>query len=98
MPDGSSQSSQRVYTHVVYDAETGEIFHIHHAVALPGIQLPDEIKLRAAAMDTATKITGRPAQQIEILSVREEELKRGATYKVDVKNKCLVAKQSDRGG
>jgi len=32
---------------------------------------------------------------MDVLSVQEEELKSGSKYKVNVQNKCLVAKQSD---
>src|ERR1700732_1521412 len=95
MQEESSRHSPRVDTRVIFDRETGEILHIHQAVALPGIKFPDENKLRASAVDLASRTTGRPVQQMDVLSVREEELKTGTKYKVNVQNKCLVAEQSD---
>jgi len=95
MREMRSRPSKSVDTRVIYDRETGEILHVHQAIALPGIKFPDENELRASAIDVASRMTGRPVEQMDVLCVREEELKTGAKYKVNVQNKCLVAKQSD---
>jgi hypothetical protein len=95
MQEKRSRPSQRVDTRVIYDRETGEILHVHQSVALPEIKLPGEDELRASAIDLASKMTGRPVQQMDVISVREEELKAGTKYIVNVQDKRLVVRQSD---
>ena len=94
MPVESSAPSRRVDTRVVYDRETGEILHIHQAVVLPGVKFPDENELRASAIDLASRSTGTSGEQMDVIRVREEDLKAHTKYKVDVQNKCLVIRPS----
>lgn len=90
MQEDISRRSSSVDTRVIYDRQTGEILHIHQAVALPGVKLPHENELRASAVDVAIRTTGRSVQQMDVLSVREEELKTGIKYKVNAQSKCLA--------
>jgi hypothetical protein len=95
IPEKSPQSSERADIRVVYDRETGEILHVHQAIALAGIKLPNEDVLRTSAVELASRMTGRPVQQLDAVAVREEQLETGTKYKVNVQNKSLVAQQSD---
>jgi hypothetical protein len=95
MQEEGSRPAGRVDTRVIYDRVTGEILHIHQAVALPGIKLPDENELRASAIKLASRLTGSAADRMDVLFIREEELKSRIKYKVNVQTKCLVAEQCD---
>ena len=95
MGDEGSRTSSGVDTRVIYDRETGEILHVHQALAVPGVKLPDESELKAAALDLASQTTGRPVEQMDVLSVREEELRPRTRYQVNVQDRRLVARQSD---
>ncbi len=97
MPDEGSRTSSRVDTRVIYDRETGEILHVHQALAVPGAKLPDERELQYSALDLASQMTGRPAEQMAVLSVREEELNSRIRYKVNVHDRRLVAGQNITG-
>ncbi|CAN5843566.1 hypothetical protein BH20ACI4_BH20ACI4_18610 [soil metagenome] len=87
-----SSSSRRIDTRIIFDRKTGEIIHIHQTSVLPGGKLPDENELRDSAIDLASRSTGTSGEQMEVISVREEDLRNNTKYKVDVKNKCLVIK------
>jgi hypothetical protein len=95
MREESSHPAPRVDTRIVYDRETGEIIHVHQSVVLAGVKFPDEHELRASAVDLASKSTGKSGEQMDVLSVREEDLDAATQYKVDVQNRCLVIKQSN---
>ena len=95
MREGASSTSSREDTRVVYDRQTGEILHVHQALAVAGAKLPDESGLITSALDLASQMTGRPVEQMDVLSVPEEELNPHSRYKVNVLDRCLVAAQSD---
>lgn len=95
MYEGSINQSANMDTRAVYDRDTGVIVHIHHAIAIPGVELPSDEQLNAAAIDLASKLTNRPAAQVDVLRVAEE-LKPGHTYAVDVKGRCLIQRRSER--
>jgi hypothetical protein len=92
MHEARMKQSPKMDTRVIYDRETGAILHIHQSVALPGIELPDDEELNAAAIELATKATGRSPTQIEVLNVGEE-LKTGHAYRVNVQERRLVAQR-----
>lgn len=90
MPIESSPISHRIDTRIVYDRETGEIIHIHQALALPGGKLPDENELRCSAIDLASRETGTSGEKMDVIRIREDDLNNNTKYSVDVKKKCLV--------
>ena len=85
---------ESVDTRVIYDRNSDEIVHIHQAVAEIGARLPAERELTVAALKVASELVGRSIKQLEILSVSEAELKPMVQYKVDVKAKRLVVKET----
>ena len=92
----STAASQQLDVRVVYRRETGEIVHIHRAMAIPGVELPNENTLRAAAIENAVKSTKEDGALLETLSISEEALTPGLRYKVDVENKLLTAENVEK--
>jgi hypothetical protein len=92
---GSMVAVQRVRTVVVYDAASGRIVHTHHAVTFTGGKplSDDELKARALKLAHGTgTVSGRKIPtRLEALHVDPASIASGVEYKVDPKQRTLVA-------
>ena len=97
MTEAVSQKSSDI--RVVFSRESGRILHIHHSFAAPGVELPADHVLRAAALDMALKNSGEAnsesAEKLDVLSVSGDDLKPDTRYKVDLQQRCVVSEKHD---
>jgi hypothetical protein len=84
--------SQRT-TIVVYGARTGEIIHVHSALALKGATLPSDADLEADALRHARRGAKERDSAFATLRVSHDEMKHGIRYAVDVEKRRLMAKE-----
>lgn len=76
---------------IVYDAQSGKIYHVHEVITLQGGREPTEAQIEAHAM-AIVKRKGYPEERLSILHMPLEELPRRRAYIVDLKTKALVPK------
>ncbi len=93
MTETNSQNSSGEDIRVVYHRESGRILHVHHSFAIPGVDLPAENVLHAAALDIALKNSGESAEKLDVLSVAGSEFQPGTRYKVDLQRRCVVSEE-----
>jgi len=71
-------------TFAVCDAKTGVVHHIHSVVSLDGAKLATDSDAAAEALEFATA-TGDLRGQLRVVRVSADSLKRGTSYKLNVK-------------
>jgi hypothetical protein len=75
---------------VVYDVQTGSIFHIHQVVTLRGGKSPADQEIEAAALDFATN-DSRQRSCMRVLHVNPDNLMPRMSYKVDLAKLTLIS-------
>jgi hypothetical protein len=91
----SKVEPESIETYVVYDAETGDIFHVHRVVILKGGAPISHGEEEKHALSLARK--RRPfAGNLAVLRVQHESLQQGLVYAVDLQTRSLVAKGRPR--
>jgi hypothetical protein len=73
---------------VVYDANSGDIVHVHHVINLSGAQEPNDDEIKRSALDMASAEKGR--SRFEALMVAPERFDSSVAYQVDLKTGELV--------
>jgi hypothetical protein len=91
MDEIEHQKSMRK-TFVVYEPSSGKIIHIHEALAVPEVALPDENELESEARNIAHKDTGLSTSGLAVMKINREDMKPDTYYEVDSKNKVLLPK------
>jgi hypothetical protein len=79
-------------TFLVYDPSSGKIIHVHEAMAVPGVALPDENELESEARKLAHKVTGLSTSHLAVMRIKREDMKSDTYYEVDSKNKVILPK------
>lgn len=88
---GSSMPIHSKKACVVYDASSGQIRHLHTVVTFEGGQEPSPEQIAANALEVVAKLPKPHQGTLHVLHVDESSLVRGKKYRVDVKQKKLVA-------
>jgi hypothetical protein len=95
-PDGETAVRQ-IRTIVIYDQATGRVIHTHHAVTFVGGQSLSDEELRARALKLAHEAVVRSGRtvpsRLEALRVDPASIAPGVEYRVDPKQRTLVAEQ-----
>jgi len=92
-PPTPQKIEREVATYVVHDRRTGEILHTHRVLAFPGATIPSIAKVEEEALDSASKVYGKPLSGLSALRVQKEDLKPGVQYKVDMRTRKLVVEK-----
>ncbi len=85
---------------VVYDAESGEVKHIHNVVALPGADIPAEDRIAERALTVAKRLREHESVDLRTLHVSPGAIKPLHKHRVDVTSGTLVSEpiRSQRSG
>lgn len=75
---------------IVYDGATGRIVHTHQVMALPGGEIPGGIDIDAQARSLASRISGKPEEELGVLNIQPEEVKSEVAYTVDLDTHRLI--------
>jgi hypothetical protein len=73
---------------VVYDANSGDIVHVHNVINLSGAQESDDDEIRQSALQIASSERGR--SRLEALLVSPERFDPSVAYQVDLKTGELI--------
>jgi hypothetical protein len=76
-------------TYVVYLRDSGRIVHTHRVVVYPGAIAPTDEDMEAEARELAATASDTGAD-LDVLAVRPDDLRPGAFYRVDPKQRRLV--------
>lgn len=74
---------------VLYDAESGEVLHLHQIIAMAGAPPPTDEELKAEAYELAAEARKRAQRTMDSLIVPVEAFDRSVAYCVDVKKRRL---------
>ena len=74
---------------VVYEADSGEISHIHEVVTLEGGQEPTEAQIEADVTEMLKRI-GKPTEKLSMLHVPSESVQTHPLLSVDPRTKSLI--------
>jgi hypothetical protein len=92
---GGETGVQQIRTVVIYDSASGRVVHTHHAVTFVGGKSPSEEELKTRALKLAHETvvrTGRKVpSRLEALRVEPASIEPGVEYRVDLKQRSLVA-------
>jgi hypothetical protein len=80
--------------YVVYLRDSGRIVHTHQVVVYPGAIDPTDDEMAAEARELAATASDKGAD-LDVLAVHPDDLRPGAFYRVDLKQRRLV-KDDDR--
>ena len=86
---GSAATIRSKKACVVYDAETGRVWHVHRVVTFDGGREPSDAEVAADAL-RALRSLHAGLGALETLRVDHDELKPGKRYRVDVDKKTLL--------
>ena|ERR1700737_449739 len=76
---------------VVYNAQTGDIVHVHRVVNLRGAKTPEASEIEGRALEMAVTLRqGTERAQMKTLFIQPEDLA-PSIYKVDLQNLRLIA-------
>lgn len=90
------QDGAQTHSFVVHDAATGEMVHGHKSVILPDVKPPSEKELQAEAVEMAARLTDRPASELGVITVSEDDFEPGFTYSVDLEAGKLVSEPHEK--
>jgi hypothetical protein len=79
------------HTVALFDAKTGHVHHLHHAVIFEGQRPTDEALEGVARKNAAHPRFGVKAQGLEALHLRDAPLTKGP-HRVDLKKRTLVSR------
>jgi len=95
MQTGSTLPIQSIKSCVVYDAESGRIFHHHRVLTLMGGREPGQEEIARDALHAARNRRNPPRGSLQVLQVHHEAMEPGRRYRVDVQKRALLA-EGDR--
>jgi hypothetical protein len=81
---------ERESLHVVYDASTGAIVHVHQTLTTKGAKHPDDKEMKREALEQLAR--GRPdlKQKLEVLDVDPKRILAAKSLRVDVEQRTLL--------
>jgi hypothetical protein len=76
---------------IAYDADTGDVLHVHVDTTLDGAEKPTEDDVRAATLELHSQLfKGRKRASVATIFVNPAELNQPGARKVDLKSRTLV--------
>jgi hypothetical protein len=90
-PRETSLEIESTAVHVVYDAETGAIAHVHRIVTHRGATTVSSEEAEVRALEMAGRF-GHRAKNLKVL--RDDTLDRSKRQRVDVKNRKIITQES----